>query len=83
MARGGFLFAWERPLRQRDLEERGKAAPSGPVLAARVPGLEMKEALLGEDACVYFTTSHFGGYPAIPGRLTPGHREVRRRDGGG
>lgn len=59
------LFAWERPLRRRDLEELGDAAPQGPVLAARVPDLGVKEALLGEDDGVYFTTSHFDGYPAI------------------
>lgn len=59
------LFAWERPLRRRDLEELGEAAPSGPVLAARVADLGVKEALLAEDGGVYFTTSHFDGYPAI------------------
>lgn len=59
------LFAWERPLRQRDLEELGAAAPSGPIFAARVPDVGVKEALLGDDSAVYFTTSHFDGYPAV------------------
>ena len=63
------LFAWDRPLRKRDLEELGEAAPSGPILGARVPDLGVKEALLEEDGDVYFTTSHFDGYPAILVRL--------------
>jgi len=41
-------FAWERPLRRGDLEALGDAAPEGPVLAARVPDLGAKEALLVE-----------------------------------
>jgi hypothetical protein len=62
-------FAWERPLRRGDLQALGDAAPSGPVLAARVPDLGAKEALLADDADVYFTTPHFDGYPAILVRL--------------
>lgn len=38
-------------------------------MAARVPDLGIKEALLAEDADVYFTTPHFDGYPAILVRL--------------
>jgi hypothetical protein len=63
------LFAWERPLRRADLEALGNAAPDGPILAARVPDLGAKEALLADDADVYFTTPHFSGYPAILVRL--------------
>jgi hypothetical protein len=59
------LFAWERPLRQRDVQELRKAVPGGPVLAARVPDIGVKEALLAEDDGVYFTTSHFDGYPVV------------------
>jgi hypothetical protein len=62
-------FAWERPLRKADLVALGDAAPDGPVLAAHVPDLGAKEALLAEDATVYFTTPHFNGYPAILVRL--------------
>jgi hypothetical protein len=55
-SREGFLnwsvksktFAWERPLRRGDLEALGEAAPQGPVLAARVPDLGAKEALVVE-----------------------------------
>ena len=63
------LFVWERPLRSRDLEELGEAAPSGIVLGARVPDEGAKAALIAEEPDVYFTTSHFNGYPAILCRL--------------
>jgi hypothetical protein len=64
------LFAWDRPLRRADLEALGPAAaPDGPVLAARVPDLGAKEALLADDPDVYFTTPHFDGYPAVLVRL--------------
>jgi hypothetical protein len=63
------LFAWERPLRRADLEALGGAAPNGPILAARMPDLGVKEAFLADDAQVYFTTPHFDGYPAILVRL--------------
>jgi len=62
-------FAWERPLRRADLQALGDAAPGGPILAARAPDLGAKEALLADDARVYFTTPHFDGYPAILVRL--------------
>jgi hypothetical protein len=63
------LFAWERPLRRSDREALGDAAPDGPILAARVPHVGVKESLLAEDTEVYFTTPHFNGYPAILARL--------------
>jgi hypothetical protein len=63
------LFVWERPLRARDLEELGDAAPSGTVLGARVPDEGAKAALIAEEPDVYFTTSHFDGYPAVLCRL--------------
>ncbi len=65
----GRTFAWERPLRRGDLEALGDAAPTGPVLAARVPDLGAKEALLTDDAEVYFTTPHFDGYAIVLVRL--------------
>ncbi|WBC16275.1 hypothetical protein O7600_05395 [Micromonospora sp. WMMA1998] len=43
------MFAWERPLRRADLDTLGDAAPDGPILAARVPDLGAKEALLADD----------------------------------
>jgi hypothetical protein len=63
------LFVWERPLRRKDLEELTDAAPTGPVLAARVPDVGAKDALLSSEPEVFFTTSHFDGYPAVLVRL--------------
>jgi hypothetical protein len=58
-------FVWERPLRKADLDALGPAAPAGPVLAARVPHLVAKEALIADDPGTYFTTPHFDGYAMI------------------
>jgi hypothetical protein len=63
------LFAWERPLGRGDLEALGASAPDGPILAARVPDLGAKDALIADDPQTYFTTPHFNGYPAILVRL--------------
>ncbi len=62
-------FVWERPLRRRDLDELGDAAPAGPVLGATVPDEGAKRALISEQPDVYFTTSHFDGYAAVLVRL--------------
>ena len=62
-------FVWERPLRRADLEALGDQAPDGPILGARVEHLVAKEALLADDPSIYFTTTHFDGYPAILVRL--------------
>ena len=58
-------FVWERPLRQSDLKVLGAAAPSGPILGARVEHLVAKEALLADDPEVFFTIPHFDGYAAV------------------
>jgi hypothetical protein len=63
------LFVWERPLRGKEIEALGTAAPSGAIVAARVEHLGAKEALLADDPRVFFTTPHFDGYPAILARL--------------
>ena len=39
------------------------------MLAAHVPDEGAKTALIAEEPDVYFTTSHFDGYPAILCRL--------------
>ena len=65
------LFVWDRPLRRRDLEELGDAAPAGPILGARVEHDAAKQALLQNDEGVFFTIPHFDGYPAILARLEP------------
>lgn len=62
-------FAWERPLRRADVEALGETAPDDPILGARVEHLGAKDALLANDAGVFFTTPHFDGYPAILVRL--------------
>ena len=62
-------FVWERPLRKADLRALGAAAPTGPILGARVEHLVAKEALLADDPEVFFTTPHFDGYPAVLVRL--------------
>jgi hypothetical protein len=63
------LFAWERPLRRADLEALGPAAPVGDVLAAHVPDLGVRAALIAEQPDLYFTTPHFADYPAVLARL--------------
>lgn len=63
------LFVWERPLRRRDLEELGDAAPAGPVLGAAVPDEGAKFALVADEPEIYFTTAHFAGYAAVLVRL--------------
>jgi hypothetical protein len=63
------LFVWERPLRPKEAAELGEQAPRGPILAARVEHLGAKEALIADASEVYFTTSHFHGYPAVLVRL--------------
>ena len=62
-------FVWERPLGATDLRALGDAAPTGPILGARVEHLLAKEALLADDPDVYFTIPHFDGYPAVLVRL--------------
>jgi hypothetical protein len=64
----GKLLAWERPLRKADLEELGAAAPRGDILGVHVT-LDVKDLLLDAEPSVYFTTSHFDGYPAVLLRL--------------
>jgi hypothetical protein len=62
-------FAWERPLRKKDLAELGDAAPAGPVLVAYVPDKGAKAALITSEPDVYFTTSHFDSWAAVLCRL--------------
>ena len=62
---GDKTFVWERPLRKADLRALGDAAPTGPILGARVEHLMAKEALLADAPDHFFTTPHFDGYPAI------------------
>jgi hypothetical protein len=63
------LFVWERPLRAADLRALGDAAPDGPILGVGVEHVGAKEALIADDADVFFTTPHFDGYAAVLVRL--------------
>ncbi len=62
-------FAWERLMRPKELADLGAAAPTGPVLAVRVPDLGAKEALLLEEPEVCFTVRSFEGFAAVLARL--------------
>ena len=39
------------------------------VLMFRVEDLDVKELILADDRSIYFTTSHFNGYPAVLVRI--------------
>ncbi len=67
-------FAWERPLRKKEVDELGGfepegAAPTGDILGVRVADEEAKQALVSSEPDIFFTTSHFTGYPAVLIRL--------------
>jgi hypothetical protein len=62
---GKKTFAWERPLRQREQQELGEAAPRGEILGLWVEDLGVKEALLADDCGHFFTTPHFDGHAAV------------------
>jgi hypothetical protein len=78
---GGKLFAWERPLRKKEVEALGGfepdgGAPAGPILGVRVADEEAKQALLSSRPEIYFTTPHFDGHPTVLVRLD----EISRPD---
>ena len=58
-------FVWERPLRKKDLEELGDAAPAGPIVAARTVDIDEQLALVEGEARYCFITTHFAGFPAV------------------
>lgn len=65
------LFAWERPLRAKEVEQLGDAAPpdDAAILGVRVPDEEAKTALLESEPEIYFTTPHFDGSDSVLVRL--------------
>jgi hypothetical protein len=65
----GKLFVWERPLRKKEVEQLGNAAPEGEILGIRVADEEAKQALLSSRPEIYFTTPHFDGHPTVLVRL--------------
>ena len=65
---GKKLIAWERPLRKSDREALaalGIEPPKGDILGVRVADEGVKFALIADEPDLYFTTSHFDGYPAV------------------
>jgi hypothetical protein len=65
---GKKLIAWERPLRKSDREALaalGIEPPEGDILGVRVADEGVKFALIDDEPDLYFTTSHFDGYPAV------------------
>jgi hypothetical protein len=61
------LFVWERPLREKEIDELGDAAPpeDAPIVGVRVPDEEAKRALLESEPEIYFTTPHFDGSNSV------------------
>lgn len=73
----GRAFVWERPLHKKELDE-APAPLTGPVLGVHVADEGVKQALLADRPQVFFTTSHFDGYPAVLVRLEmAGEDELR------
>src|ERR1700745_2726319 len=83
---GKKLIAWERPLRKSDREALaalGIEPPEGDILGVRVADEGVKFALIADEPDVYFTTSHFDGYPAVLVKLAEidelGEGDVKQR----
>jgi hypothetical protein len=58
-------FVWERPLGKSDLRALGDAAPSGPILGARVENIGVRQILIADSPEVFFTIPHFDNYAAV------------------
>lgn len=65
----GKLFVWERPLRARDREELGDAAPDGEIVGLSTADEGEKRVLVADEPDVFLTTHHFDGYAAVLARL--------------
>jgi hypothetical protein len=61
----GKLIAWERPLSKRDMALLGKNAPSGRVLAIKMPDLMTRDAWIQTEPGACFVSRHFLNYPAV------------------
>jgi hypothetical protein len=62
---GKNVFVWVRPLRGRDHEELGDAAPTGEIIGVSTADVGEKLALIDENPRSFFTTAHFDNFPAI------------------
>lgn len=60
----GKTFAWERPLRPKDLAELGLETQDRVVLCARCTH-QQKAELVASEPELFFATSHFNGFPAV------------------
>ena len=67
------MFAGERPLRAKEVAEIGPV--DEPILLVRVENEAEKHALIAEDPELFFTVSHFDGYPMVLVRLGRVDRE--------
>ena len=65
--KAGRMFAGERPLRAKEIAEIGPV--DDPILLVRVESEADKFALIDEDPELFFTVSHFDGYPMVLVRL--------------
>jgi hypothetical protein len=65
--KAGRMFAGERPLRVKEVAEIGPV--DEPILVVRVDSEAEKFALIEEDPALFFTVSHFDGYPMVLVRL--------------
>jgi hypothetical protein len=64
----GKLFCCHRS-RRRDAIDPRTGERLDDVLMFRVADLGVKDLLLADDRAVFFTTSHFDGYPAVLARI--------------
>jgi hypothetical protein len=55
--------------RRTDAVNAATGEPLDDVLIFRVTDLDVKELLLADGRGIYFTTSHFAGYPAVLVRI--------------
>jgi len=62
------LFCCQRG-RRKDAVDPETGERLDDVLMFRVPDLDVKELLLADERAVFFTTSHFDGYPAVLVRI--------------
>jgi hypothetical protein len=62
------LFCCQRG-RRKDAVDPATGERLDDVLMFRIPDLDVKELLLGDDRGVFFTTPHFDGYPAVLVRI--------------
>ena len=60
----GFVWVW-----MERVDPKKARVPQPKVIAARVPTLADKEALIARDPNVFFTEPHYEGFPAILVRL--------------